>query len=99
MNVEVTAFSENEVVIEISQDKINKEEHIAGDNDIEANITESLVGVASSQQCANTRTEIYQNAEAVSQMRDDNRVPQKYRSVSESSGDESVSIRDGKSCL
>jgi hypothetical protein len=104
MNVEVTKFSEDEVVIEISQDKMNKKEHNAGgddddDDESEANDTESVVGVTTSQRCTNTSTDIYHDAEPVSQLHDGHKVLQKYRSMSESSGDESVSIRDGQSCL
>jgi hypothetical protein len=102
VNVEVTKFSENEVVIEISGDKMNEKEHDAGDkvNDAsEANGAESAVGVTSSQHSTNTSIDIYRNAESVSQLYDGHTAPQKYRSMSESSGDESVSMMDGQSCL
>jgi hypothetical protein len=100
MNVELTKFSENEVVIEIRRDKMNKKEQDAGDNEDDeskASGTGSLVSIASSQHCTNTSTDISHNAEPVSQLRDCHKAPQKYRSMSESSGDESVCIRDGHS--
>jgi hypothetical protein len=108
MKVEVTKYSEDEVVIEISPDKMNKKEDDAGDedddvdddhdNESKTSGAKSVVGAASSQHCTNTNVDICHNAEAVSQLYYVHAAPYKYRSLSESSGDELVSIRDGQSC-
>jgi hypothetical protein len=105
--VEVATCSENEIVIEISPDKMNEKDDGAGDeddndddDDDSENKTcgaETEVGIASSQHCTNRSTDNFHNAEPVSQLHGVHTTSQKYRSMSESSGDEFVSICNGQS--
>jgi hypothetical protein len=101
MTVEIAACSENEVVIEISPDKINKKDDGAGDEDDDDDIeskthgAETAVCVTPTQHCTNTSIENCHNADPVSELQGVHTGSQKYRSMSESSGDEFVSIRNG----
>jgi hypothetical protein len=103
MTVEIAARSENEVVIEISPDKMNKKDDGPGgdddDDDSESKThgAETAVGVTPNQHCTNTSIENCHNADPVSGLHGVHTSSQKYRSMSESSGDEFVSIRNGQS--
>jgi hypothetical protein len=101
MTVEIAACNENEVVIEISPDKMNKKDDSAGDEDDDSESkthgAETAVGVTPNQHCTNTSIANCHNAEAVSELHDVHSASQKDRSMSESSGDEFVSIRNGRS--
>jgi hypothetical protein len=96
VSIEVTKFSENEVVVEISPEKNEKEEDVAEneeafvkDDETESGNGESTVDVASSQHCFGTSIDTEEDAESVSQFV--HATPHKYRSLSESSGIELVS--------
>jgi hypothetical protein len=96
VSVDVTKFSENEVVVEISPEKTEKkandaENEEANDKDDESewNSGESTVDVASSQRCISSSINTEEVAEPVSQFV--YATTHKYRSLSESSGIELVS--------
>jgi hypothetical protein len=96
VSIEVTKFSENEVVVEISPERSEKKENDAeseeafdrGD-ETESNGGESTVDVASSQHRTSASIDTEEDAEPVSQFV--HAAPHKYRSLSESSGIELVS--------
>jgi hypothetical protein len=97
VSIEVTDFCRNEVLIEISPDKMEKNEDDNGneeangeDDESETNSGESTVDVASSQHCTDTRTDTEDAAEPPYQFV--HSAPHKYRSLSESSGIELVSM-------
>jgi hypothetical protein len=102
MTVEIAACSENEVVIEISPDKMNKRDDDDEDDDNETESktcgAETAVLVTPNQHCTNMSNENCDNAEPVSELHGIHTASQKYRSMSESSGDEFVSIHNGQSC-
>ena len=96
VSIEVTKFSENEVVVEISPEKTEKkgdagENEEAFDRDDETGCSngQSTVDVASSQHCSGTSIDTEEDAESVSEFV--HATPHKYRSLSESSGIELVS--------
>jgi hypothetical protein len=96
VNIEVTKFSENEMVVEISPERTEKNENVAQneeafdkDDASESNSGESTVDVASSQRCTSTSIDNEEDSEPVSQFV--HAAPHKYRSLSESSGIELVS--------
>jgi hypothetical protein len=96
VSIEVTKFSENEIVVEISPEGTEKkenhaenEEAVDKDDESESNSGESTVDVASSQHCTGTSIDTEEDSELVSQFV--HATPHKYRSLSESSGIELVS--------
>ena len=96
VSIEVTKFSENEIVVEISPESTeNKEsdaeseEAIDRDDESESNNGESTADVASSQRRTGTSVDTEEDSEPVSQFV--HAAPHKYRSLSESSGIELVS--------
>jgi hypothetical protein len=100
VSIEVTKFSENEVVVEISPEKTEKKENYAEneeafdkDDENESSNGESTVDVASGRHCSGTSIDTEEDAESVSQFVP--ATPHKYRSLSESSGIELVSILKG----
>jgi hypothetical protein len=105
MTVEIATCSENEVVIEISRNKINKRDDGAGDendddDDDSENKTcgaETAVDVTPNESCTNTSVDSCHDAEPLSELHGVHTASQKCRSMSESSGDEFVSICNGQS--
>jgi hypothetical protein len=96
VSIEVTKFSEDEVVVEISPEKTEKKENGAEneeandkDYESESNSGESTVDVASSRRCTSTSVGAEEVVEPVSQFV--HATPHKQRSLSESSGIELVS--------
>jgi hypothetical protein len=92
VSIEVTRFSENEVVIEMSPEKTEKKENNAANDtgdESETDRAESTDDVASYQHCTNTTIDTEEAAEPVTQFV--HIAPHKYRSLSESSGIELVS--------
>jgi cobalamin biosynthesis protein CobT len=97
VSIEVTKFSENEVVVEISPEKTEKKENGAEneeadddkDDESESNSGESTGDVASSRHCASTSVDTEEDDEPFSQFV--HATPHKHRSFSESSETELVS--------
>jgi len=96
VSIEVTKFSENEIVVEISPGRTEKKENDAEneeafdrDDESESNSGESTVDVASSQHRTGSSVDTEEDSEPVSQFV--HATTHKYRSLSESSGIELVS--------
>jgi hypothetical protein len=96
VSIEVTKFSENEIVVEISPERTEKEENDAEneeafdkDDESESNSGESTVDVPSSQHRTGSSIDTEEDSEPVSQFV--HAAPHKYRSLSELSGIELVS--------
>ena len=98
VSIEVTKFSENEIVVEISPETTEKEEDDAEnedafdrDDESESNNGESTADIASSQRRTGTSIDTEEDSEPVSQFV--LVTTHKYRSLSESSGIELVGTR------
>jgi len=96
VSIEVTKFSENEIVVELSPEWTDKKENDAEneeandrDDESEWNNGESTADVASSRHRAGTSIDTEEDSEPVCQFV--HVAPHKYRSLSESSGIELVS--------
>jgi len=96
VSIEVTKFSENEIVVEILPERTKNEENdteneeaIDIDDESESNNGESTADVASSQHRTGTSVDTEEDSEPVSQFV--HAAPHKFRSLSESSGIELVS--------
>ena len=96
MSIEVTRFSDSEIVVEISPERTGKKENDAEneeafekDDESESNSGESTVDVASSQHRTGTSIDTEEDSEPVPQFV--YATPHKFRSLSESSGIELVS--------
>jgi hypothetical protein len=99
VTAQVAACSKDEVVIEISQDKMNEKDNSPGEEDndnggIESktHVAETGVDVSPNERCTNTSADEGHSAQPASEFCGVHTASQIYRSMSESSGDEFVSI-------